>query len=1195
MTANTASPASASASAAVPAARPFAHLHCHTHYSLLDGANRIPELVAHVKAQGMNACAITDHGNLYGAIEFYEACRKAGINPVVGYEAYIAPGSRKDKSAKSKGDAAYHLTLLAKNETGFRNLVRMASIASLEGYHYSPRIDKDVLKAHREGVVCLSGCASGEFSDHILYGREKEAEAVAAWFRKLFGEDFYIEIQDNGLKIQKVCREGAVRIADRQGIPLVATSDAHYLTRGHATAHDTLLCINTRARFDDEKRMRYGDGDGVSVDRFHVCAPAEMYERMPMHGDAIRRSQQIADGCDLRLDFGKRHFPAFAAPEKKTAEQYLRELCERGMRERYEDGPPAGARERLEFELDVVCRMGFASYFLVVWDFVDFGRRKGIPSGARGSAVGAIISYLLYLSHVCPIKHGLLFERFLDPNRPDAPDIDIDLCQDRRGEVIEYVREKYGEDSVAQIITFNTLSAKSAVRDVGYVYNVPLADADRLAKMIPEKVGTTLQDTLELVPEFNHLYNSDPRTRHVIDMARLLEGTNKSSGIHAAGVVIGDGPLCRHVPLQRPAGKDVERAAAAGEVITGMVTQWDMGVVEKVGLLKMDFLGLRTLTLVEEALRLIRETTGVRLDIHHLPEGDKDTFDLISRGDTLGVFQLDSSGIRELVKRMKPDRIGDLIAIVALYRPGPLDGGMVDDYVNRKHGREEVPKIHPILDEILTETYAVLAYQEQNMQILNRIGGIELAKAYKTIKAISKKKQDEIDARRDEFIAGAKKNDLSAETAEQLFSLIQSFGGYGFNKSHATAYADLCYKTAYLKTHYPEQHAAALLTSNMSKHEDMITHLNDVRRLGTVVLPPDVNASRAGFSVCSGSVLYGLRAIRGVGESAAAAVVAARAAGGPFADLRDFCDRVDPKVCGKAAVEKLVRSGAADSLLLPGEHRAQAEAAIDRTVKAAKASHKDASRGQTSLFAADPQETREPLPKATAWSEAERLRYEKEALGVYLSGHPLAQHADAVGRFATHDCVRAGAAPADRRVVVAGTVVEFRTAVAKRPSKDGCYNYARFKLEDTSGTVECVAWADVYGRRKELLVPDACVWAVAQPENNRDRPGLIVSDVFPLEEGPKRLARGLAIRLLPTLADRASLIDRAAVLLARYKGGDPRKRVGVYLVVVDASGKSCELKASPAWDVAPQEVDVAELESLVGAGNVEFVGHRRPA
>jgi len=599
----------------------FVHLHCHTHYSLLDGASRVPELVGRVKNLGMNAAAITDHGNLYGALEFYRECKEAGVNPIIGYEAYVAPARRGEREARRRGEAGFHLTLLAKNRTGFQNLVKMASTAFLDGYHYVPRIDKELLEAHKDGLICLSGCASSEFSELILKDQLDEATRLAEWFHRLFGKDFYVEIQDNGLDLQKLCADGAVTIADRLGLPLVATCDAHYLTRDDAAAHDVLLCINTGRLRSDENRMRYGS------DQFYVKPPEEMYAAFPKHAEAVRRSQEIADGVDIELDFRTRHFPVFTPPNRKTPEDYLRELCEAGLTDRYGPTPPEAARARLEHELGIICRMGFASYFLIVWDFVRFAREQGIPATARGSGCGAIVSYVLKLSHVCPLEYDLLFERFLDPNRSEAPDIDIDFCQDRRERVIQYVKEKYGHDSVAQIGTFGTLAAKAALKDVGRVLDVPLERVTVMTKLVPARLGATLGDALREVPDFRHQYEQDPLVREWVDIARRLEGTNRNASTHAAGVVIANGPITEHVPVHRPPRKGDDAGSRAGESI--ITTQWVMGDLEKAGMLKMDFLGLRNLTVLDNAVKLIKKTRGLDLDPQKLPLDDAKTYQLL--------------------------------------------------------------------------------------------------------------------------------------------------------------------------------------------------------------------------------------------------------------------------------------------------------------------------------------------------------------------------------------------------------------------------------------------------------------------------------------------------------------------------------------------------------------------------------------
>ncbi|MCE9530261.1 MAG: DNA polymerase III subunit alpha, partial [Planctomycetes bacterium] len=696
-------------------ADPDAPGHCHTHYSLLDGANRIPELVEQTKKQGMNAIAITDHGNLFGAIEFHRECKAAGLNPIIGYEAYLAPGSRFDKTPAKRGDAYSHLTLLAKNFKGFQNLIKMSSYAFTEGFYHAPRIDRELLEAHSEGLICLSGCLSGEFNDWILKGDVQKAENLAGWFSKLFKKDYYIELQNNGLDIQDQCTVEAVRIAAKMGLPLVATADAHYLCASDAVAHDVLVCINTGKKRSDPNRMRYGDGCRFP-NPFYVRSPEDMYKLFPDQADAVQRSQEIADSVDIDIDFKKRHFPVFTPPRKKTPEEYLRELCLEGVKERYGKKPAPEVMARVEHELGVICKMGFASYFLIVWDFVRFARESGIPCSARGSGCGAVVSYVLYLSHVDPLKYDLLFERFLDPNRGEAPDIDIDFCQERRELVIDYVKQKYGEQSVAQIATFGTMAAKAAIKDVGRVLDIPLEKVNLLTKWVSAKLGTSIDDTIRDSPDFRREYESDPTVREWIDIARKLEGTNRNAGTHAAGVVIANGPITDYVPIQIVKRKD----DASGEKREALTTQWVMGDLEKVGMLKMDFLGLRTLTLVDNAIKQIKKTRNIDVDVFKLPLDDEPTFKLLQRGDAKGVFQFESEGIRELLKRMKPDHIRDIIACTALYRPGPLEGGMVDEYIDCKHGRKKPTYPHPIMEEVLSETYGVMVYQEQVMRILNR-------------------------------------------------------------------------------------------------------------------------------------------------------------------------------------------------------------------------------------------------------------------------------------------------------------------------------------------------------------------------------------------------------------------------------------------------------------------------------------------
>jgi DNA polymerase-3 subunit alpha len=1158
--------------------RPFVHLHCHSHYSLLDGASRIPELVSRAKDLGMNAVALTDHGNLYGAIELYLECKAAGLNPIIGYEAYVAPSARNERNASRRGDAAYHLTLLARNRTGFKNLIKMASLAFLEGYHYVPRIDKELLEAHKEGIVCLSGCASGEFSELILKDQLDEATRLAEWFARQFGENFYVEIQNNGLDLQRRCAEGAIAVANRLGLPLVATSDAHYLCQADSAAHDVLLCINTGKMRSDVNRMRY-DGD-----QFYVRPPEEMYRLFPGHEDAVRRSQEIADGCHIDLDFKTRHFPVFDPPAGKSPEQHLRDLCAEGVRRRYGDSPSKGVLDRLEHELGIICRMGFASYFLIVSDFVRFADGSGIPASARGSAVGSLVSYVLRLSHVDPLEYDLLFERFLDPNRSEAPDIDIDLCQDRREEVIAYVRRKYGEASVAQIATFGTMAARAAVKDVGRVLGFPIEQVNHLTKMIPERLGVTLDEALAESTDLRGLYDTDPPVRELIDIARRLEGTNRNAGTHAAGVVIANGPLTDYVPLQRVIRKGDDAGARRDEAV--MTTQWVMGDLEKVGMLKMDFLGLRTLTLLQNAVRLIEKTRGEKVDVYRLPVDDPETYTLLQRGDAKGVFQFESDGMRDLLRRMRPDSFRDLIACQALYRPGPLGGGMVDAYINCKHGRERPAYAHPVMEEILAETYGVMVYQEQVMRILNRLGGIELSSAYACIKAISKKKQEIIDQRRIDFLRGARERGVAEATADDIFAKIVYFGGYGFNKSHSCAYAFISYQTAYLKAHYPAEFMAALLSSEVddgNKRDVLVEHIADARRLGIEVLPPDVNASDAEFSVREGKIVFGLTAIKGVGRGAAADVVRARGGSG-FTDLFDFCERIDPKTVNRAALEKLAKAGAFDGL---GVHRCLALHVLPRALQTASERQNDRRVGQGNLFdafsggesAAEP--AAQSLPEVPEWSESEKLKYEKEVLDFYFSSHPLVQREKELRRFASHTVEQLKAAAADEEVTVGGMLTQVRFMNTKK-ARNGNSRYLRCKVEDFTGIAECVMWPDDYVRYKDAVAEDTPCFVRGTVERTREEPGLVLTRIFSVEQATHELATKLWLRLsVPEHGPRH--VDLIAELLRRSPGRCP-----VFLAVRDERGRTCVLRLGNDLRINPSAFAQDELEGILGPGGVKL-------
>jgi DNA polymerase-3 subunit alpha len=1096
--------------------RPFAHLHCHSHYSLLDGAGSIKKLVARAKQYGMNALALTDHGNLHGALEFYRTCKDEGLNPIIGYEAYIAPGSRFERGGGTSKDNSYHLTLLCQNRTGFKNLVKLASAASLEGFYFKPRIDKELLEAHHEGIICLSGCVSGEFSRALLKGHGdqkqhiEEAREVAAWFHKLFGDRYFIEIMNNGVGIQRDALEGSVELANHMGLPLVATSDCHYVDQEDWAAQDVMLCINTGKFRSDPSRMQM---DGRE---YHLRSPEEMYDKFGGLEHAVARSQEIADSVDIDLELGKRHFPVFYPPDNKTPDDYLRELCLKGLRERYagdETMMPGGELsqeviDRLDRELRVISKLGFPNYFLIVWDFVEHGRQLGIPATARGSGVGALVCFALYLSHVCPIKYGLLFERFLDESRVEAPDIDIDFCKERRGEVIRYVKEKYGEANVAQIGTFGTLAARAAIKDVGRVLGLPLPEVNRITGMIPEELGITLEKALAQSDELRAVYEQDPDIKELLDFARKIEGLARNVGTHAAAVVISDQPLTEYVPLTRVSGKE------------DVITQWSMNDVEAAGLLKMDFLGLRNLTILRIAIDLIEQSTGERVDPLKFPLDDADTYALLQRGETKGVFQLESGGIRDLLTKMKPDGFHDIIATNALYRPGPLEGGMVQQYIDVKHGRKAVEYLHPILESILEETHGVMVYQEQVMQILNRLGDIELPDAYKCIKAISKKKEKIIAANHDQFIAGAVQKGLKKSDAEDFWQMILKFAGYGFNKSHSTAYALIAYQTAYLKAHYPVEFMAALLTGdipgrNFTKKDSLVEHLEDCQRMNVTVVPPSVNRPTVEFRVHENQIHFALSAIKGCGGSAAEAIVREFEADGPFKDIFNFCERVPLTECPRSSIESLLKAGAFDDL---GCRRAQVEAVLERAIQAGQAIAADRRKGQMSLFgddADDDEEVEVVLPDVPEWDERVKLSFEKEVLGFYLSSHPLAQFEEQMKKFCSHKTNTLENVQDRQEVFMGGMIASIKHSNVKRVREEGApTKYAMFDLEDTDGAIRCICWPTEFASCGPLIQADSVVIIRGVLDRRGgDEPNLVVNQLIPIEGLDEKFTTGVRLHL----------------------------------------------------------------------------------
>ena len=1103
--------------------RSFAHLHCHSHYSLLDGAAPIRGLVEQAKHLGMNALALTDHGNLHGAVEFYQEAKNVGINPILGYEAYIAPDSRFNRDAGSMREASYHLTLLAKNRTGFKNLIRLSSAAFLEGFYFKPRIDREILEEYNEGIICLSGCVSSEFNRTILRTGDtaqeyKEAEEIANWFHRVFGERYYIEIQNNGLEIQRIAMEGAVDIARKQGLPVVATSDAHYIKQDDSEAQDILLCINTGKYRTDKDRLK------MENDQFYLRSPTEMYLAFPGLEDAVQRSQEIADQIDIDLDLGRRHFPVYALPENETPEKYLRALCLQGLHKRYRESPDrwtdgsltSEVLDRLDRELGVIHKLGFANYFLMVWDFVRYARENEIPCTARGSGVGSLVCYALYMSHVCPIRYDLLFERFLDENRLEAPDIDIDFCKQRRGEVIQYVKQKYGEANVAQIGTFGTLAARAAIRDVGRAMSLSIPRVDQIVAMVPDSLGITLREALEKSNELRAAYEGDGEVRELLDLAMKVEGLARNVGTHAAAVVIADQPLTEYVPLGRVQGK------------SDIITQWAMKEVEAAGLLKMDFLGLRNLTILSECQRLIEQTTGECIDPHQFPLDDRETFALLCRGETKGIFQLESAGIRDLLQKMKPDDFRDIIATNALYRPGPLEGGMVDSYVAIKHGQKSASYPHPAIQDVLEETHGVMVYQEQVMRMLNRLGDISLSDAYTCIKAISKKTLQTIAKYQEQFIEGATSKGLARQEALDLFELIEKFAGYGFNKSHSTAYALIAYQTAYLKAHYPVEFMAAVLTGdipgrNFKSKDALVEHLEDCRRMDITVVPPDVNHSDVMFCVeqatgGKGQIHFALSAIKGCGGGAADAIASEREKSGPFRSLFDFCERIDSRSVNRSTIETLIRAGAFDSL---GARRSQLAAVVERAIQSGAAVLDDRRRGQASLFeeldgSQSTEEEELGLPDIPDWDPRELLAGEKEVLGYYLSSHPLEEYSDQLAAYCSHTTADLKTTEQKTEVILGGVLSGVRFSHTKKARRGQTETkYATFDLEDLTGIVRCILWPEPFLTCGQLVDTDAMlvVRGTVDRRPGSDEVNVIVSDLIPLSEVSQRFSSRVRIQV----------------------------------------------------------------------------------
>ncbi len=1138
---------------------PFVHLHVHSDYSLLDGAAKIGRLVRRAAELGMPALALTDSGNLFGAVEFHQAARNAGVKPILGMEAFVTRGSRFDKTPRN-ARGLDHVVLLAANRTGFGNLLKISTEGYLEGFYYRPRIDYEFLEEHAEGLIALSSGMSGAVARELLEGRARQAVEMAARYREIFDGRFYVEIQDHGIAHQRPLVPQLVDAARKAGTGIVATNDVHYLTADQAEAQEILLLIQQQRTINDPNRFRAG------TDQRYFKSSEEMATLFSGLPEALAATREIADAVDLELNFDKLLLPDFPLPEGfETPDDYLDHLAREGLGGRYPETTDA-LEERLRFELGIIRRMGYAGYFLIVRDFIRHARDTGVAVGpGRGSAAGSLVAYCLGITDIDPIRFGLLFERFLNPERVSMPDIDVDFDYRRRGEVIEYVKHKYGEDSVTQIITFGTMAARGVIRDVGRALGIEFAEVDRIAKLVPAELGITLEKSLDQVPELREMAASDEAHARLIRTARTLEGMSRHASTHAAGVLIAPGRLDRVVPLFK-SGK--------GEIST----QWDMKSVEKAGLLKMDFLGLRTLTVIEDALDLIEERTGARPDLRDLPLDDEETFDLLRRAQTVAVFQLESSGMRDLLRRLAPEAFDDIVAVNALYRPGPMGSGMHQNFIDRKHGREPITYEHGILEPILKSTYGMMVYQEQVMQIASAMAGFTLGEADLLRRAMGKKKKEEMDAQEKKFVAGAVARDIPEATARKVFELMAYFAGYGFNKSHSAAYALVSYQTAWLKAHHPAEFLAATLTSEMDSTDRVVVLVEECRRLDIPVLPPDINHSRSMFRASDEGIRFGLGAVKNVGVHTIEEMVKERERRGPFTGVFDLCRRVPHEALNRRVVESLVAAGALDVL---HASRARAFAAVPAALEAGARHQHDEAMGQTSLFGGggpDPSLAEPTLPAVPDWDRNTRLRREKEVLGFYLSEHPLDAYRDEISAVASGDTGRLKSMGSGVDVGLLGVV----TSVVRKLDKKG-RTMAFVVVEDYAGTLECVLFNDAFEKVKDFLEEDRVI-LVRGRLDRRDPEGdpkIVANEIFDFEASRGDLEHTLYLRLSLDGLEEGRLAGLGEIL-SRYPG-----RGEVVLALETGTGRRVRMKMGR-YRVGVDPDLLIELRSMLGEDAVRL-------
>ncbi len=1158
----------------------FVHLHLHTQYSLLDGANKIDRLVPRVSKAGMPAVAMTDHGNMFGTVEFYRTASKAGVKPIIGCEVYVAPGDRRDRQKVVRGDdhetaGNYHLILLAMNKLGYQNLCRLVTAGYTEGFYYKPRVDKELLRELNGGLIALSGCLASEVNRAIAAGSLDRARAVLGEYREMFDGRYYVEIQDNHLKEQDRANEALVGLAHELSLPLVATNDCHYLEPADAHAHDALLCIQTGKTMSDDSRWRFG------TDQLYVKSAEEMLEAFPDTPEAISNTVDIANRIELELEFGRYQFPVFATSGGLTLEQELSQDARAGLEERLEplresegwsEEKEQEYRDRLEHEIGVIHGMGFSGYFLIVADFTKFAKRQGVPVGpGRGSAAGSLVAYALRITDLDPIPYNLLFERFLNPERKSMPDIDMDFCFERRDEVIRYVREKYGDDHVAQIITFGTLKGKAAIKDVGRVLDFTFGETDRIAKLYPApKQGKDfpLTKALEMEPRLREIQKKGGRDEELFDLALRLEGLLRHASKHAAGIVIGSRPLVEDLPLF------VDKEGS-------VMTQFAGPHIEDIGLIKFDFLGLKTLTMLANIVRRIRDGRGVEIDLATLPLDDKETYRLLTKADAVGVFQMESGGMRKLLAQLRPSTFEEIIAVLALFRPGPLDSGMVDQYIKRKHGKEDVSYPHPKLKPILEPTYGVIVYQEQVMQIAQVLAGYSLGDADNLRRAMGKKDPHKMSVERARFIEGAGGLGVAEKQATEIFDQMETFAMYGFNKSHSAAYALISYHTAYLKAHYPEEFLAGLLTLEMGDTDKTFKNIAECRERGMRVLPPDVNESREDFTVLPlkkgdrlRPIRFGLGAVRGVGARAIESILAVRDADGPFESLSDFCVRTQGQQVNKKVIEGLIKCGAFD---FTGESRRRLLEGLDATLQWAAAEARDAQSNQMGLFGSGGKVTPEPpLPAVAPWTDREMLKAEREALGFYISGHPLDKYEKDLRRFTTSTTADLRTRPDQCKVSVGGVIQSLRLRNSRKGDR-----YASFVFEDKSGTVEVICWPETYRRTQVDLATDEPVCIKGTLEMGDERCQIIADEVVLLVEEREQTVQEVHFALRAEKVDEGGLRSLRSALEA-HSGGCP---AFLHLLLPDRTETIIEL---PELRVAATEGMVDAVEQLFGAGTTTF-------